>query len=123
MILEMSIMKIIETIEKNLITVIGALFIALPVILEELTRYVPVEYSSAFGLLVLVVGKIYQANNFDTINRQKEENEEDIKAKGDIESSEKYSSETGTIPESPKYELEDDLDEVELSDEDSEDGA
>nr|WP_302577959.1 hypothetical protein [Methanobrevibacter arboriphilus] len=122
-------MKIIEIIEKNLITIISAVFIALPLILGEVAKYVPVEYSSTFGLFVLIVGKIYQANNFDTINRPKAENEENIKDNGDIESSEENNiidGKTGTQPLSPKYEIsKEELEEndFDLSEETSDEGG
>jgi hypothetical protein len=87
-------MKIKETIEKNLITIIGAIFITLPIILEELVKYIPAEYSSGFGLLVLIIGKVYQVNNFNTVKNNEEPLEEPRNQ--------------GTIPLSPEYELTDD---------------
>lgn len=77
-----------ETVKKNLMTMVGAVFIGLPFILEEMAKYVPVEYSTAFGFIVLIVAKIYQANGFETVKKKKEDNEQDIIQNGDIEATE-----------------------------------
>lgn len=66
-------MKIKEIIQKNLITILGILMSVLPAILEEVAKYVPVEYSSLFGIIVIVVGKIYQMNNFDTVKSESDD--------------------------------------------------
>jgi hypothetical protein len=67
-----------ELIEKNLITIIAVLIAVLPEILTQISGYIPTEYSTLFGILILIIGKAYQVNNFDTVIKIDEENRSNL---------------------------------------------